>query len=616
MASRYAPPQPSRQPNVPTPPVRFGADEARTPANSDMPRGVVRSSAKEISSAGGGSSSRKKERGGATKRKASVKGTLFAFLFRVAFFYTLIAAVWNCSSRPFAFDYATNDHRVVCRTLAQTKLQLQPLVLPYVHKLEAKAEPYVRIVRPYVKTAYKHAKPVALYAQWTGTHLYKKHVLPMQKQALRRTRGFADPHISKVQKQYETHVQPRIFTAQRTIQPYHDIYWRDVHPHVQTSYDLVVRSVAVSSTFYLEQVYPQIITLSKHSYRFYVDHASPAIYRFYAALIRPQVDKLLAKLWNARVRQMTDEVIDATRLQADAVGTGQSYESEKVKKVEGAVKKAKQARDDHSVLGRLSKTSEAVHGKEQSDDTAVAAERAVRVEAESAVLTEKLELWETGLGELIRKEFKLWTERVAQARNHQVAELPQQFAALVDAFVDEEAGVALVRLERGFKRLALERDARPLDERLAAAQQLIAKEESKLFSDSAKLRSGLAALKGKLVNTEVSAAHASADEIDRYVDAAIKSFESTMGKTEYHENVDDWEGWDAGLKVRANMYREELLGVQKGERPVKSGLGINLKKEPDVSPHNHQRTCQAIQAPVRRCCARDPQLHERSAVGA
>ena len=82
---------------------------------------------------------------------------------------------------------------------------------------------------------------------------------------------------------------------------------------------------------------------------------------------------------------------------------------------------------------------------------------------------------------------------------------------------------------------------------------------------------------------EVEAISSSADAIDRYVDAAIGSFNKMLKHVVHLENKEEWDGWDSGMKVRAAMYREELQEVQKDAKQVKAGLGADLSAEPHVS---------------------------------
>lgn len=163
-----------------------------------------------------------------------------------------------------------------------------------------------------------------------------------------------------------------------------------------------------------------------------------------------------------------------------------------------------------------------------------------------------------------------------------MVQLPAEFVSLTDSFVDEDAGVVLARLDRGLKKLLPTRDSRSPEERLAAAKQLVSK--TRLRPSTSSLHKSLQHIVTDQSQHERDAIYTSADEVDRYVDAAGQSFASMMKAAEHQENVAEWEGWDEGLKVRASMFREELLEVQSGKKAVKSGLGaLDFRKEVDVS---------------------------------
>ncbi len=180
----------------------------------------------------------------------------------------------------------------------------------------------------------------------------------------------------------------------------------------------------------------------------------------------------------------------------------------------------------------------------------------------------------------------LWLRAHAHShsqRNRKVADLPLRFSALTDSFVDEEVGVALSRLERGFKRLSPKKDSREQEARVADAKQLIAKEQKRLRGESGALRSQLRALQREAEQEELETIETSADEVKRYVAAALKSFKKAVASIAFAENKAGWEGWDNDLRVRAQVYKEELQEVQKGSKAVKTGIGaLDLAQEPKV----------------------------------
>jgi hypothetical protein len=205
-----------------TPPIRFAAEDESNFKNSGKALKSARAAAEDAARKAGTlarkSKSAVKQR--AKSRSRTWKGLFFALLVRITLFYTVIAAIFNCSSKPFAFDWSTKDDRAVCRGLAQSKLHLQPIIAPYYAQLQEKAEPYVKVVRPYAKTVWKHSKPVVKKVNKTGYAVYKKHVLPVQRRSINKARAFAEPHINVANAKYSELVQPRIDSKLSSAMPY------------------------------------------------------------------------------------------------------------------------------------------------------------------------------------------------------------------------------------------------------------------------------------------------------------------------------------------------------------------------------------------------------------
>lgn len=159
------------------------------------------------------------------------QGGFFCWLIRsmlkIGFFYLLIGAFWNCSSKPLRFDYKLNDLRSHCRALAHAKLNLQPIAQPYIDVAYARVQPYTKpyidVTRPYAKTAWKTVRPYYRYANKQGQRAYKRHVEPTRKLAVKRGRAYVDPHLKTAQTHYNEQLKPHVDSAYRAIKPWQEV---------------------------------------------------------------------------------------------------------------------------------------------------------------------------------------------------------------------------------------------------------------------------------------------------------------------------------------------------------------------------------------------------------
>lgn len=282
--------RPSGRASVPTPPVRFPLDDQKP-----------------------GQLTRKQQPNRKAKKSGGFSGWLIHFASRVTIFYLIYAAVWTCPSRPFAFDYSAKDSRPVCRNLAQAQSQIVPVVKPYVQLAQQKAEPYTRPVikaaAPWIKHANKVARPIYREADKRGRLIWKKRIDPARRRAIKNAHKQVDPYLKQARQYHQQNVQPHIDTVHKAVKPYHDIYQRDVSPYVDRAYQYSLQSSSVSYAFYMDKVHPKVVHGIKQVYSFLVNHVDPAVRRFYSVYVRPQLERLLEKVYEHKAHYLGSDAI-------------------------------------------------------------------------------------------------------------------------------------------------------------------------------------------------------------------------------------------------------------------------------------------------------------------
>ncbi|TKY88849.1 hypothetical protein EX895_002090 [Sporisorium graminicola] len=560
-------PKASGRASIPTPAVRF-------PIDDDKARQLTRS--KKGAPAGAKS-----------KPSRGFLGWLIAFASRVTIFYLIYAALWTCPSHSFAFDYSAKDARPVCRNLAQAHEQLAPILKPYFHLAQKKAEPYTRPVitaaTPWVRRAQKVSRPVYREANKRGRLLWKKRIDPARRRALKRARKQLDPYLKQAHHYHKHNVQPHIDTVHKAVKPYHAIYQRDVSPYVDQAYQYSLHSSSVSYAFYMDKVHPRIVQSFKHVYSFLVNHVDPAVRRFYSVYVRPQLDRLLAKVYERK----------AHWLGSDAIKTAQQEMKQTAKHAdmhaEQAVKKAEQdaikAQTDPSLLDRIK------HAKDAVVDSATGAEtdpfKAAQLDAELDAEEEKvkdlLEVWENGMTDLIEKEYKLAVDRLADLRNQRLADLPDRFGLVNEAFVEDTVALILNRVERGLRKISNRSDA-DAKKKLAAGDELVDQQIARFDEAALDTKVQISNFYEKLLQDERQAIETSSAEVRRYAAAAKEAYDEIMRDAKFAVTMDEWQGWDIGVRKRASLFAEELDAVQSNKKPVsKSSGALDLTKDaPDV----------------------------------
>lgn len=168
-------------------------------------------------------------------------------------------------------------------------------------------------------------------------------------------------------------------------------------------------------------------------------------------------------------------------------------------------------------------------------------------------------------------------------RNRKQSDLPDRFAAVTESFAEDEASAVLTRLERAFKKLSGETNSSPLESRLAEAQSIVKKQKAKLAASARSMSDQIDGFHEELIAQEIRSVEASADEVDRYVSEAQRAFRRAM-KGAHEDLVEEWEGWDSGLGVRSDDFRDDLMAIQAGAPETSSRRKVTeLKDEPNVS---------------------------------
>lgn len=555
--------------SIPTPPVKFPLNDKPGPL-----------------------STRKQQRYATAKLKQSrgFSGWLISFGTRATIFYLIFAALWTCPSRPFAFDYSAKDLRPVCRNLAQAHHQLAPIVTPYIRLAQKKAEPYTRPViqaaTPWVKRANKVARPIYREADKRGRLIWKKRIDPARRRALKKARKRIDPYVQQAHSYHKRNVQPHINTAHKAVKPYHDIYQRDVSPYVDRAYQYSLQSPSVSYAFYMDKVHPRVVHAIKQVYSFFVNHVGPAVRRFYSLYVRPQLDLLIAKVYQRKAHYLGSDAIKTAQSEMkQAAKEADKHAKESVKKAE---QDAIKAQIHPSLLDRVKQAKDAVvdsaTGKET--DPIKVAQLNAELDAEEGKTKDLLQVWENGMTDLIEKEYKLAVDRIADLRNKRLADLPDRFGLINEAFAEDTVALILNRVERGLRKLAVKpSDSNAeLKQKLAAGNKLVDQQIAKFDQATLDTKAHISAFYEELLQQERQAIETSSAEVRHYAAAAKEAYDDIMRDAKFSATMDEWQGWDLGVRKRASMFAEELSAVQNNKKAVSTASGaVDLRKEaPDM----------------------------------
>ena len=448
-----------------------------------------------------------------------------------------------------------------------------PLVTPYVQKAQAKVEPYTKptidAVSPYVKRAWNTSRPYYIQGQKRAKLIYKRHIDPARKRAIKKLRAQADPYVKKAQTQYSLHVQPHVDTIERTVTPYYRIYQRDVSPYVQKAYQYSRQSSSVTYAFYMDKLHPRVVQALRHLHSFLINHVQPALRRFYSLYVRPQGERLLAKVYERKAHYLGSDAIKAAQKESKNVGKQADAQAKvSVKNAEEeAIMKAKQDPSQADIDAH-----QATEDGQETDPVKIA-QLDAELEAEEEKVREQLEVWEEGMSSLIQKEFKLAIERLIELRNRYVTDLPDRFGTISEAFAEDQVASILSRIERGLKKLSAPTQEAPLTERLSKARTLIDQQLANFDAAAEAYKVELAQFHEDLLSKERHTVETSTEEIRRYALAAKQDYDKIMKDAKFSVTFDEYTGWDKGVQKRTSLFRTELEEVQAGKKPVEPSSG-------------------------------------------
>lgn len=564
----------SSRASVPTPAVRFPVGDDQTKFGQLLRNNNSNSNSNQLVNK-------------RPKKSRGFSGWLISFASKVTIFYLIYAALWTCPSRPFAFNYSVKDARPVCRNLAQAHNQIAPIVTPYLHKVHQKAEPYsrplVKFATPWLKRAQKVARPIYREAHKRGRLLWKKRIDPARRRTIKSARKQIDPYLKRAHQYHKQNVQPHIDAAHKTLKPYYDIYQRDVSPYVDQAYRYSLQSSSVSYAFYVDKVHPHVIQSAKHAYSFFVNHVDPAIRRFYSIYVRPQLDRLVAKAYERKAHWLGSDAIKVA--QHEMKQTAKQADKHAQQAVKKAEQDAIQAQNDPSLIDRVKQAKDTVYDSvtgTQTDRVKVA-QLDAELEAEEEKVKDLLEVWENGMSDLIEKEYRLAVDRLAELRNRALADLPDRFGLINEAFVEDTVALALNRVERGLRKIST-RSSDSEAKKLADANKLVDQQIAKFDDATLDTKAQISAFYEKLLQEERQVIEANSAEVGRYAAAAKEAYDDIMRDAKFAVTMDEWQGWDIGVRKRASLFAEELLAVQSNRKGVSASSGaIDLRKEaPDM----------------------------------
>ncbi|CAD6885679.1 unnamed protein product [Tilletia laevis] len=555
----------------PTPPIRFEDDSKKAAAERKV---AIRARQRRKGCCSGG-------------------GGFFAFLFNFAFkigiFYTIISAVWQCSDKPFSFEYSPKDDRAICRNLYSAKVHLTPHLQalhahldPHVQTLHAQLDPHVKPyldpLRPYAQKAYKAGAPIYKDLSKRSGLAWKRYGEPQRREAEKAVRKFSEPHIKRAKKEWKKQVQPHITHAHKTIKPYHDTFNRDVHPHLINAYALSTDTTARASKLYLTHVQPSLIKGSKLSYAFYKAHVLPYLRRGYSLYVRPAVDKALAKVFQRQVGEARREAIKEAMKEADAGREAAAQESAS----KAASKIAEVVRSQESPT-YIEQAKQAVFGKEDPEEALRVAKLDAELDAETDSVRFDLSAWERQHVKLVQQQYRLTLQRVADLRNHALLDLPDRFALLSQDVVQGEVQNVLGRLEKEFEKLTSDLDERSTAEKAAAFNALVEREIEALRDAKLSKDEELDKFYVSVAAEEIDAADAAIKELDLFTVDAKRAYDALMDKSKFEATVEEFVGWDDDLVIRSILLRKEFVDVFKGDSKANTSFGaIDLSTEPKI----------------------------------
>lgn len=361
----------------------------------------------------------------------------------------------------------------------------------------------------------------------------------------------------------------------KTIKPYHDIYIRDIAPYLSQAYSYSLTASAASYTFYVEQVHPRAVDTVQNLHAFYVNHADPAMRRTYSLYVRPQVEKLLAKLYERKAHAVTSEVLKETRAEAE----------EAAAKAEASIPAAEEKAADQEAAPSEKQDSSNTEEEQDAENTALLD---AELDAELESVKEQLEAWENGLRKLLMEEYKLYTERIAELRNGRMADLPDHFDAVMNTSKEQVASI-VERVGNKYDKFSAtseDGETKSADTRREELSKLIEMPLRKLRQSRSVAEQAVQSYADTLEEEEYKASNASASEIRRFTKEAVKAFHTLMEEVKFERSVEDYEGWDKGMQVRSKLFAQELRDLRLGKDDLRQEIGaVDPAKQANLTPH-------------------------------
>ncbi len=440
----------------------------------------------------------------------------------------------------------------------------------------------MRAVAPWATRLHKVSRPVYREANKRGRLIWKKRIDPARRRALKDINKRIDPYVKQAHSYHKKNVQPRIDTVHKAVKPYHDIYKRDVSPYVDRAYQYSLHSSSVSYAFYMDKVHPRAVKGLKQIYSFLVNHVDPAVRRFYSLYVRPQLERLLAKVYERKAHYLGSDAIKTA--QKDMKHAAHEADKHAKQAVREAEQQAIKAQNDPSLLDRAKQAKDAVVGGNTHGETdpVKVAQLDAELDAEEDKVKELLEVWETRMSELIEKEYKLAVDRIADLRNRRLADLPDRFGLVNEAFVEDTVALLLNRVERGARKIS--NGSGDVTSKVEAGNRLVDQQLTRFDEAAQETKSQIAAFYEELLQQETQAIDTSSAEVRRFAGAAKEAYDEIMRDAKFAVTMDEWQGWDVGVRKRATLFTEELAAVQRGTKRVSTASGaVDLSNEaPDV----------------------------------
>lgn len=198
----------------------------------------------------------------------------------------------------------------------------------------------------------------------------------------------------------------------KAIKPYQDIYDRDVAPYLSQSYSYSLAAGGTLYSVYVNQIHPRIVKSLQQLHSFYIYHVDPAMRRSYSLYIRPQVEKLLARIFERKAHATGSEAIAEAKREVKQAGKEGNTRSKEAQEV--AQQEAIRRKNDPSIVEKAKDATEAFLGVADEANVDEIARLDAELDAEAEKTKEQLEAWESGMSRLMAQEYKLFTERISE----------------------------------------------------------------------------------------------------------------------------------------------------------------------------------------------------------